>query len=116
MVLPNRSGKNIPADLSKHARTLIEHYTLDDGVFQLRVRATSSYLGAAAAAVDLSAYPGLTLVAIQAGDTGGPLKRPTLAEGDVLIVRGDAATVGALAVDRHLGFRAENSEKCTFGA
>ena len=42
-LLPNRSGKTIPADLSKHARTLIEHYTLDDGVFQLRVRATSPY-------------------------------------------------------------------------
>ena len=108
-LLPNRSGKRIPADLSKHARTLIEHYTLDDGVFQLRVRATSPYLGAMASAVDLSAYPGVALVATQAGDTGGPLKRPTLAEGDVLIVRGEAAAVAALAADRHLAFRAEDS-------
>ena len=108
-LLPNRSGKSIPADLSKHARTLIEHYTLDDGVFQLRVRATSPYLGAMASAVDLSAYPGVALVATQAGDIGGPLKRPTLAEGDVLIVRGEAATVAALAADRHLAFRAEDS-------
>ena len=108
-LLPNRSGKSIPADLSKHARTLIEHYTLDDGVFQLRVRATSPYLGANASAVDLAAYPGVTLVASQAGDTGGPLRRPTLAEGDILIVRGDAATVGTLAADRHLAFRAEDS-------
>ena len=45
-LLPNRSGRSIPADLSKHARTLIEHYTLDDGLFQLRVRSDSPYVGA----------------------------------------------------------------------
>ena len=108
-LLPNRSGKTIPADLSKHAHTLIEHYSLDDGVFQLRVRSSSPYLGAPASAVDLAAYPGLSLKAIQAGDTGGPLARATLAEDDVLIVRGDAATVGALATDRHLSFRSEDA-------
>jgi di/tricarboxylate transporter len=108
-LLPNRSGKTIPADLSKHARTLVEHYSLDDGVFQLRVRPTSPYAGAPAGAIDLAAYPGLSLKAIQAGDTGGPLARAILAEDDVLIVRGDAATVGTLATDRHLSFRSEDS-------
>ena len=74
-LLPNRSGKTIPADLSKHARTLIEHYTLDDGVFQLRVRATSPYLGAMASAVDLSAYPGVSA----GGDAGRRHRRPAQA-------------------------------------
>ena len=33
----------------------------------------------------------------------GPLRRPALAEGDILIVRGDAETVGALAADKLSG-------------
>ena len=108
-LLPNRSGKAIPADLSRHAHTLIEHYTLDDGLFQLRVRATSPLIGTAVQLVDLAAYPGLALVALQDGATGGPLRRPVLAEDDRLIVRGDATTVGGFAADRHLSFRAENA-------
>ena len=108
-LLPERSGRTIPADLSKHARTLIEHYTLDDGIFQLRVRSDSPYRGAPQAVVDFTDYPGLTLVAIQAADEGGPLRRPTLAEGDVLIVRGEAHTVASLSGDKHLALRAEDS-------
>ncbi len=108
-LLPNRSGQTIPADLSKHARTLIEHYTLNDGLFQLRVRSDSLYRGAPQAAVDLSDYAGLTLVAVQAAGEGGPLRRPTLAEGDIVIVRGDAEAVARLAVDKHLALRAEDS-------
>ena len=47
-LLPERSGRTIPADLSKHARTLIEQYTLADGLFQLRVRCEFALLRRAA--------------------------------------------------------------------
>lgn len=107
-LLPERSGRTIPADLSTHARTLVEQYRLDDGMFQLRVRPRSPYVGSPPAAVDLAEYAGLTLVAILAGD-GGPLRRAALAEGDILIVRGDAATVGGLASDKLLAFRSEDA-------
>ena len=107
-LLPERSGRTIPLDLSKHARTLVEQYRLDDGMFQLRVRSRSPYVGSPPAVVNLAEYAGLTLVTILAGD-GGPLQRPALAEGDVLIVRGDAATVGALASDKLLAFRSEDA-------
>ena len=40
-LLPERSGRTIPPDLSEHARTLVEQYRLDDGMFQLRVRSRS---------------------------------------------------------------------------
>ena len=108
-LLPERSGRTIPADLSKHARTLIEHYTLADGLFQLRVRSDSPYCGAPQAKANLTGYPGLTLVAIQAADAGGPLQRPTLAEGDMLIIRGDAQAVARLAADQRLALRSEDS-------
>jgi di/tricarboxylate transporter len=97
----------MPADLSEHARTLVEQYRLDDGLFNLRVRPHSSYAGAPPAAVELTGYPGMELVAIQAAE-GGPLRRAALADGDLVIVRGSAQAAGALAVDKGLAFRADD--------
>jgi len=108
-LLPERSGRALPADLSEHARTLVEQYQLDDGLFQLRIRANSPYVGTPSDAVDLRGYDGLTLVATQSGDNTSRQRRPTLADGDLLIVRGDAATVGAFAADRHLSPRTEET-------
>ncbi len=103
-LLPHRSGASVPADLSKHAHTLVEQYRLSDGVHQLRVRASSPYLGQAHGTIDLAGYADITLVAAQAAG-GGPLTRTSLAEGDILIVRGDAAAVGILAHEKHLAIR-----------
>ena len=44
-LLPDRIGRALPSDLSRHARTLIEQYRLADGVFRLRVRSGSPYVG-----------------------------------------------------------------------
>jgi di/tricarboxylate transporter len=106
-LLPNRGGRMMPADLSKHARTLIEHYRLADGLFQLRVRPGSPWVGAPRTAIDLTHYPGLAQVSIRTGE-GGPLGRPILAEGDILVVRGEAETASRLAADKVLGFRSED--------
>ena len=57
--------------------------------------------------VDLRDYSGLSLVGFQEGDGARPLARPTLAEGDVLLVRGDAQAVGRLALDKHLAVQSE---------
>jgi di/tricarboxylate transporter len=108
-LLPDRRGRTIPPDLSKHARTLVEQYRLDSGVFQLRVRSDSPLVGKPAADTDFVNRAGLSLVATQSGDGGGRLNRLTFAEGDVLIVRGDAEAVGALATEQHLAFREEQS-------
>jgi di/tricarboxylate transporter len=104
-LLPDRKGRMIPPDLSKHARTLVEQYRLDDGLFQLRIRPNSPYAGLQTSAVDLATYAGVSLVTIQAGRGGGPMRRTELAEGDVLIVRGSAETVGRLATDKVLALR-----------
>lgn len=104
-LLPTRNGRSIPSDLSRHGRTLVEQYQLNDGVFQLRVRASSPYAGAAPGAVELSAYPGLSLVAVQSGSDGGPVRGPVLREGDVVTVRGEAESVAGFAADMHLGLR-----------
>jgi di/tricarboxylate transporter len=108
-VLPDRSGRAMPTDLSRHARTLIEQYRLDDGIFQLRVRPGSPYIGAPGAALGLNEHPGMTLVGIQAGDGSGPLRSRAISVGDVLIVRGEAEAAASLAADKILAFRSEDS-------
>lgn len=107
-LLPERSGPSIPSDFSKHAQTLVEQYGLSSGAFQMRVRASSPYVGAPASAVDLAAYPGLQLVAVQHGE-GGPLRRPAIAEGDYLILRGEAEPAAAFAAEKHLAFREQSA-------
>lgn len=108
-LLPERNGATMPADFSRHAKTLVEQYGLASGVYQLRVRATCPYIGQAATAIDLAAFPGLQLVAIQEGDSAGPLRRDAIAEGDHVLLRGDAEAAATFAATMHLAFRDESA-------
>ncbi len=58
---------------------------------------------------DLGEYPGIRVIALQSGDRQEPLRRATLAAGDILVIRGDAQAIGALAADKHLALRAEDA-------
>lgn len=109
-LLPDRSGRSMPADLSRHARTLVEQYRLTDGLFNMRIKPGSPLAGAARALLDLAPYPGLTLVGAHAADDSGPLRRSDFAVGDRLLLRGDRETAARLAADLHLGFRSEGAE------
>jgi di/tricarboxylate transporter len=108
-LLPHRNGATMPADLSRHARTLVEHYGLATGVYQMRIRGASPLVGTPVAAVDLSGFPGLQLVAVQQGDTVTPLRRSELGEGDHVLVRGDAEAAAAFAAAMHLSPREESA-------
>lgn len=96
-LLPDRAPASIPPDLSRHARTLIEQYRLEDGAHRLSVRADSQLLGLPATAVNLFEYPGATLVGITTADTAGDSGMRTLSEGDLLMVRGEANVIGRIA-------------------
>ena len=104
-LLPKRNGATMPADFSRHARTLVEQYGLASGMHQLRLRSSSPYVGVAPSSIDLSAFPGLQLVTMQDGETVAPLRRQSLTEGDYLLVRGDAQAAAELAARMHLAFR-----------
>jgi di/tricarboxylate transporter len=104
-LLPERRSLSIPSDFSAHAQTLVEQYRLEDGLHHLRVRATSPYIGKPRAAVDLKNYADLHLVALLEGDRATPLQRAEIAEGDLVLVRGDAETAGRFALDMHLAVR-----------
>jgi di/tricarboxylate transporter len=103
-LLPQRNGAKMPADLSRHAKTLVEQYGLADGIFQFRVRATSPYVGLSSSDIDLSAFPGVQLVAVQDGQSAAPLRRP-VRDGDNMLVRGSAEAAGSLAAEMQLSFR-----------
>jgi len=105
-LLPLQSSARLPADFSQHAQTLVEHYGLRDGVFRLRVRSSCSYIGMAPTALDLG-MDGLSLIVAQTGETGAPLRAPAIAEGDYLLVRGDAEAVARFAAERHLALRGD---------
>ncbi|MGH6623191.1 MAG: SLC13 family permease [Burkholderiaceae bacterium] len=108
-LLPTRSGASLPTDLSKHARTLVEQYRFDSGVFQLSIHEGSPLIGTALDAVDLSGYTGLSLIGAHT-DTHRPLTRPTLAAGDMLLVRGDAEAAASLANTMKLGFGPDDAK------
>lgn len=106
-LLPESSGRSMPADFSRHARTLVEQYRLNDGMFQVRLRQSSPLIGKSPATLRSSDDPDLQLVAAQDGKVGGPLRRTELSEGDYLLLRGTAEAAAAFAARNHLAFRQE---------
>lgn len=113
-LLPRESSARLPADFSRHAQTLVEHYGLSDGVFRLRVRATSGYVGVAPEGIDVASDGRLSLMAVQAGASGLPSRAAAVSEGDYLLVRGDAEAVARLAAEMHLALREDGAETGLF--
>ncbi|MFN0127365.1 MAG: SLC13 family permease [Verrucomicrobiales bacterium] len=107
-LLPFRNGASMPADFSRHAQTLIEQYGLASGVFRLRVKASSALVGTPHRDLaDLKSQHGLEFVAVQDGKSGMPLRRDAIAEGDYLILKGEADAAARFAADAHLALREE---------
>ena len=96
-LLPDRKSANMPADLSRHARTLVEQYRLASETVRLRVREGSPLVGRSRRAVREAAPEGVVLVAALDGTSGEPRRDDAIALGDVLVLRGDARQVAAFA-------------------
>jgi di/tricarboxylate transporter len=111
-LLPERSGRTMPTDLSSHARTLIEEYRLDEGIIKLSVRPGSPYIGMQRDVLEMENYPGLTLVGVKSGggarDGADLLNGRTLVAGDILIMLGDAEAAANLAIDKKLAIRSDD--------
>lgn len=106
-LLPSRYPKNIPADLSSHARTLHEQYLSDHSVFRLRVTSTSPFVGLTGEALDLSSYPAVVIVGVQHGGDGIPSRDSAIVADDILIVRGTFGVVDRMRADQYLEFISE---------
>jgi di/tricarboxylate transporter len=103
-LLPSRTSKTLPPNLSQHATTLVEQYRLSSDVHQLRIRAGSPLIGTPTAATDLAAWGDL-VYAPRKDAAGRPIRSDALSDGDILIFRGPAEKAAELAGELDLSFR-----------
>jgi di/tricarboxylate transporter len=94
-LLPERTAKSIPPNLSDYARTMVKHYRLPHGLVRLRVQHDSPLVGQPRAGLDLAAYPGAELVGVYAGG-GGPATNDVFQPDDVMVLRAEAGAVRRL--------------------
>ncbi len=97
-LLPDRTSAALPPDLSAHARTLVEHYSLEQ-VFHLRVTADSPLAGRTRQEVLASPREGLRIITVLDGAAGLPSADGQLHPGDRLTVLGDHGLVGSFAAE-----------------
>jgi di/tricarboxylate transporter len=101
-LLPHRVAAVLPPDLSAHALTLIEQYSISDHVMHLRVPAESAAVGQRAADLDLSASSGLELLGIQRRGADGhqhAMLNGLIEVDDIVLLEGDRKDAAPL-VDR----------------
>jgi di/tricarboxylate transporter len=100
-LLPERSSRGMPEDLSHHSGTLTEQYKLFDRLYQLEITAASPYLGTSQrvlkSRLEQENRPEFNLVAIRPRNPKDISPQRSLAVGDRLIIGGDRATVDAFA-------------------
>ncbi|MFO1107275.1 MAG: SLC13 family permease [Amaricoccus sp.] len=101
-LLPTRTSRNLPPDLSYHANTLIEQYRLQGGVHRLRVRAGSTLVGRPAALLALD-MPGIGLLRVTRQDSAED-QLGEIEPGDHLVVQGEAEAAAQCATAFGLGF------------
>jgi len=95
-LLPRRTPKSMPPNLSDYARTMMKHYLLPSGPVRLRVERGSPLVGTARAALDLSTYQEAQLVDVQAAG-GGSAVGDQFQVDDILVLQGSTAVMHRLA-------------------
>jgi di/tricarboxylate transporter len=101
-MLPDRTPAKTLTDLSRHAEVLAKYYALADGFYRLRVRTRSPLVGTDPDSLDLSDYPGTSLLGLQAGPSGPRPARDPIEVDDVLVVSGPSEQISRLAIERVL--------------
>lgn len=96
-LLPERQPANLPADLGRHAQTLVEQYRLDQGTVRMRLREGSPLVGRSIGAVDVAGYADLSIISASQGPSGPPRRGEPLRANDILVVRGGAEDLAAFA-------------------
>jgi di/tricarboxylate transporter len=110
-LLPESSGRSLPSDFSKHARTLLEQYGLSNGLFRMRVKETSPLVGRRTDTIDLKDFGSLQITGFHERGENRPLRRETLEAGDYIIVRGQAENASEFALANRLAIRDDSSEE-----
>lgn len=108
-LLPSRTSKSLPPDLSRHATTLVEQFRLSSDVHQLRVRPGSALIGKSPTEVASLGHGMLTLVP-RKEPSGRPIRAEAIEEGDLVMLRGPAETAADMASELGLSFREDVPE------
>lgn len=95
-VLPDRNSKQLPPNLSSHARTLVEQYSLNE-VFHLRVVRGSTLIGTDRAACIARGGAGIKVITVFDELAGRPSSEGAVAVNDRLTVLGDPGDVASFA-------------------
>jgi len=96
-LLPERVAESIPPDLSDHARTLVDQYSLGEWVARLEVQEASPLVGVTTSSISLDAFPHLSLVGVQ-GERGVALPANSPIEaGFVITARGETNVISRFA-------------------
>ncbi|HMK12946.1 MAG TPA: SLC13 family permease [Acidimicrobiales bacterium] len=103
-LLPHRTAKTLPPDLSAHAETLCRQYLQGAYVYRLSVEPGSRSLDRSLDLV-MRAHPDVELVGVQVAGEGGPTFPDAARVGDVVIVRGEDDAVRAFAADSGLALQ-----------
>lgn len=107
-LLPERTAKTLPRDLSQLPEALLRQYIREDDLARLRVGAGSSLIGALPASIDLAPYDGVHIIAAQES-RGQPLADQALKAGDALLVRGPRQSIERFAAVAGLSVTREPS-------
>ncbi|MGB9373722.1 MAG: SLC13 family permease [Jiangellales bacterium] len=98
-LVPVRSSRHLPPDLSDYGDQVAESYDLGSGFARLRMTGHSPLLRTKHSAVDLTAYPGTTLVGVQAANDVPQSASHRLADDDVLVLSGPDEQIDRAADD-----------------
>ncbi|TWF47383.1 SLC13 family permease [Neorhizobium alkalisoli] len=108
-LLPWKNNVRLPADFSRHAQTLVEHYGLMGGLFRLRIRESSPLVGLPADEIGSGNLNDVQVMAVQSSASGLPVRDRAMTPGDYLLVRGTAEAVVDMACRLHLAIREDAS-------
>ena len=96
-LLPERVADSIPPNLSDHARTLIDQYSLGEWVARLEVQAGSPLVEDSSSSIDLDEFPDLSVVGVQ-GERGVALpSNSPIGVGFVITARGETDSIHRFA-------------------
>jgi di/tricarboxylate transporter len=101
-LLPERAAPSLPEDLTRHSGLLAEQYNLFDSAHRYALTAASPLVGSWQGALASERMPGVSVIGVQSADGLGNAAQTLLVPGDVLILRGDGAAVGAFAEAKRL--------------
>ncbi len=96
-LLPNRTARQLPRDLSQHSESLLAQYLNSDELWRFVVPRGCPLIGESIRSLAIEDFPSISLVAVKDA-SGSPVRDTKITEGRVLAVRGQPDELRGFAV------------------